>query len=86
MRRFESAQAGQVTMLDRMAMYENILKVLIAQQKEELGRLEEGQRQILRQFEEVKKIIGTTAGQEVVVNTREQQRKDLLVRLFGWHW
>jgi len=85
MRRFESAQAGQVTMLERLAMYENILKVLIAQQKEELGRLEEGQRQILGQLEVMKKIIEPAAGQGVVVNPREQQRKDLLVRLFGWH-
>jgi general secretion pathway protein A len=85
MRRLESAQAGQETMLERLAMYENILKVLIAQQKEELGRLQEGQRQMLGRFDEVLKIIGPTPGQETVVKSKEQQRRDFLVRLFGWH-
>ena len=84
MRRFESAQAGQVTMLDRMAMYENILKVLIAQQKEELGRLEEGQRQMLLRLDEVLKVVGPTVGQETAVKSPQQQKKDLLFRLFGW--
>jgi putative secretion ATPase (PEP-CTERM system associated) len=84
MRRFETSQAGQVTMLDKLAMYENILKVLIAQQKEELGRLQEGQRQILRRLDEVMKIVGPTVRQEPASKSPQQQKKNFLVRLFGW--
>jgi putative secretion ATPase (PEP-CTERM system associated) len=84
MRRLESAQAGQVTMLERLAMYENILKVLIAQQKEELGRLREGQRQTLRRLDEVVKIIGPPVRPATAVQSPQRQKKDFWVRLFGW--
>lgn len=84
MRRLESAQAGQVTMLERLAMYENILKVLIAQQKEELGRLQEGQRQTLGRLDEVLKLIGPPVGPATAVKSPPQPKKDLLDRLFGW--
>lgn len=84
MRRLESAQAGQVSMLERLAMYENILKVLIAQQKEELGRLQEGQRQTLGRLDEVLKLIGPPVGPATAVKSSPQPKKDLLDRLFGW--
>ena len=83
MRRIESAQSGQVTMLDRLAMYENILKALIGQQKEQIGRLEEGQRQISRQLEELQQVIGAAAVLTATAGAREQGKKGLLVRLFG---
>jgi hypothetical protein len=71
-------------MLERLAMYENILKVLIAQQKEELGRLREGQRQTLRRLDEVVKIIGPPVRPATAVQSPQRQKKDFWVRLFGW--
>jgi hypothetical protein len=51
---------------------------------EQHGRLEEGQRQMLRRLDEVLKVVGPKVGLETATKSPQQQKKDLLFRLFGW--